>query len=364
MKTFKQNIINLLKESRINTAILRLSEIIEDEKLNSDLILIESGYNRLIAADLANIQKFDDLDRHYSKITKDLLSILNSLDSNKIIRKSNFEEIDLLKKEIDLLLLENKRLKNQFDKSLGIIKGKRLFQYKGMYPIDLEPVTDIPSLNREKYIEAIKFLLRDDIHDRLAASDIVYLRKDNLDHDEDILDDKHIELYAKLVEKYDLYEFIKNFKNENELILGNYARIVNEFGKTLDNCFIEILLHNVRNPLKSVIAAQNTTGISDRRLFDPSTRFVIEYVQHQGKHLIKAFEGKGKVSYEKVFKNGKIVKATTTPVFDSRYGLVGIICVNIDIEAVKNSTNSKDHSLIESYCQISTKGKSILRNIQ
>lgn len=194
------------------------------------------------------------------------------------------------------------------------------------------------------------------MHDRLAASDIVYLRKDNLDNEFDILgnDPEHIRLYNSLVEKYDLRDFIANFKRENEIVLGNYIRLINEIGDTFQGIHMEILLHNVRNPLKSVIAAKNTASISGRKINDPSTKFVVEYVKHQGKHLIKAFEGDGKIGYIKEFKNGRKVKATTTPVFHHRYGLVGIVCINIDIEKISTLSDREKSAFFDRYMELYT----------
>ena len=362
MKKVTKEIIELIKKNQIPSAIFKLSEVIEDKKILKELILIEASYDRILSS--KHFESFEDLDRYYSRITNSLLDIVDDIDWKKVKKKSNKEILKSHSREIDVLLEENQNLKEQLDHNLGIIKGKRLFQYEGLYPIDLEPKTDIPSLNREKFAQSVEYFLKDGIYDRLAASDIVYLRKDNLDHEEDILDESMRPRYAALVEKYDLEGFIYDFKRENDKVLGNYIRIVNEFGRTIENSHLEILLHNVRNPLRSVVAAQNTENISGRILFDPSTRFVVEYVRHQGKHLIKAFEGRGKVSYEKEFKNGTIVKATTTPIFDSRYGLVGILCINIDIDAVKETLENNPQDFLGNYCNILTDTETDLRNIQ
>lgn len=363
MKNFKNSIINLLREGEIGTAIINISEAIIDGNLKNDLIIIEGRYKRALSKEIRNTETHNNIDREYSKITSDLLNIVNRIDEN-IYKKISFsEELKIHELEISRLKKENAQLREQLNKNSGLIKGKRLFQYQGKYPIDLEPITDIPSLNKEKFANAIQYFLDDNHYDRLAASDIVYLRQDNLNHYDEILDDDFIDSYNSLIEKYDLYSFIENFDTENKRVFGNYIRITNELGETLKNCHLEILLHNVRNPLKSIIAVQNTENISNRKLFDPSTRFVVEYVRHQGKHLIMAFEGKGKIGYEKEFKNGKIVKATTTPIFDRRYGLVGILCVNIDISTIQQKMKIKNYDFVNAYCKIIDKEEITLRNI-
>lgn len=361
MENKKIKIEQLISKNQFKAAISQMEKLVKDEEDRKDLMVVKARYNRTKKKQETNSEQADYLDIVFTQIAASLLDILNRIEGDAISEKTEKEILISSQNESNRLRKENEALKKLVSKNLGILEGKRLFQYKGLYPINLEPETDRPSLNKELFNKAIDYFLREDVYDRLAASDIVYLRKDNLNHQEDILAEDYVEKYAELVDKYDLTEFIRNFKQENHKVLSNYIRIIDEFGQTLQNCGIEILLHNVRNPLRSVVAAQNTANISTRKLYDPSTRFVVEYVKYQGKHLIKAFEGEGKISYEKKFKNGKIVKATTTPVFDSQYGLIGIICINIDVKAVKDS-NFED--FINAFCHILTTDEKVLRNIQ
>ena len=214
------------------------------------------------------------------------------------------------------------------------IEGKRLFEHPGLYPIDVAPKTNLPSLNRKIFIKAIEHFLKDENYDRLAAMDLVYLREDNFE-DGDVLKKGDLRLYKALVQKYDLLEFIATFKEEDREMFGNFRRIVNDLGETLKDVHLEILLHNVRNPIRSIIACRNSEKISQRKLGDPSTRFVVQYLRDQGRRLIRAMHSGSKVSYLKQFHRTKQVKATTTPLFNEKYGLIGIICVNIDIDSVQ-----------------------------
>jgi predicted transcriptional regulator YheO len=235
----------------------------------------------------------------------------------------------------------------------------RLFQYPGFYPIDLG-TDNVPKLNRETFVNAIDLLLnRED--DRLAATDLVYLRQDNLDRstdrpeDPDIVRPPHIAAYDKLVRKYDLEWFVRNFQLEKQRVFDNYIRLVNDIGQTLKDVYFEILLHDVRNPIRSIIAAQNSEKISGRKLGDPSTRFVVNYVRNQGRDLIAAMARGSKVAYRKQFLRTKWVKATTTPINDDVYGLVGFLCMNIDIEAIDQLDDSGRTLFFEAYTRNSGK---------
>lgn len=231
----------------------------------------------------------------------------------------------------------------------GKIEGKRLFQHEGYYPIDIAPGTNIPSLNPEIYLKAIKYLLEEDNYDRLAAMDLVYLREDNLVEEGDVLSYTDLPLYENLIKRYSLQEFVSNFREENKRVFRNFVRIVNDIGATLKDVYLEILLHDVRNPIRSIIAARNSEHISGRKLYDPSTRFVVQYVKNQGRLLIKEMEAGSKVGYLKQFHHTKQVKATTTPLYHDRYGLIGILCINIDIDAVKGLDAQGRDKFFENY---------------
>lgn len=213
--------------------------------------------------------------------------------------------------------------------------GKRLFQYEGYYPIDINEKNE-PSLNANKFVRAIEYFLKDENNEYSAVTDLIYLREDNLAHINDILKTpKAKALYQELVEKYKLENFVGKF-HEQEKIFENYVRLVEDIGDTFKDVYMEILLHNVRNPLRSIIALRNTKNISGRQKFDASTRFVVQFVKDQGKKLMQAMTSGSKVSYWKQFNKTKKVKATTIPLYHEKYGLIAILCINIDIDAIQS----------------------------
>lgn len=227
------------------------------------------------------------------------------------------------------------------------IEGRRLFQHKGYYPVDIEKGSNRPRLNSDKFEIAINYLLKEK-YDKTAAMDLIYLREDNkFPHDP--LKMKHEKLYNKLVKKYSLSDFRKNYHSETQELFRNYMQIVQDIGKTLRGVYFEILLHNVRNPLKSIIALSNSHEVSKRELYGPSTRFVVQYVKHQGKDLLEAFEAGSKVAYPKQFSTSKKVKATTTPLYHPRFGLIGILCFNIDMDAVSSLDDEGKEKFLSNY---------------
>jgi predicted transcriptional regulator YheO len=232
----------------------------------------------------------------------------------------------------------------------GPISGSRLFQHQGYYPIDLELGTNIPSLNQTIFVKAIHHFLHE-VDDRRAAMDLVYLREDNR-ADHDILLPQHLQAYGELIEKYGLQDFQQNHSAETDRLFRNTKRLVADLGATLRGVNFEILLHDVRNPLRSVIAACNTEGISNRQVGSPSTRFVVQYLRHQGKHLI-ALNIDNKAAYPKYLYQDKLVKATTTPLFDDQHGLIGLLCFNIDVNAVNGLGEQERQAFFDNYTRTS-----------
>ena len=228
------------------------------------------------------------------------------------------------------------------------IPGLRLFQHPEYYPVDLEPGTDRPLPNRERFALAIDYLL-DQKDDQLAATDLAYLRVDNLPHDSDLVLPSHKSRFADLVARYGLRPFLEDFACEKERVFKDYRRIVEDIGGTFRGTHFEILLHDVRNPFRSVIAARNSEAVSGRVVGDPSTRFVVNYVKNQGEDILALEEG-SKVAYLKHFAPGADVKATTSPVFDDIYGLVGVLCCNIDVGAIDALSPDGRDLLLASLC--------------
>lgn len=276
------------------------------------------------------------------------------LRENLEIRKKLSEEST---QELEVIRLKHKDLEKELEITQEFLKqekgrwqGKRLFEYKGYYPIDIATDgSNLPNPNKKTFLKAVEFFLHSKF-DRLAVSDLVYLREDNLRTFGDILETREErELYEKLIEKYDLLEFRQKFENENDEIFKNYKKIVDDLGKTFENVYVEILVHNVRNPLKSIIAISGSHQVSRRKLNDPSTRFVVQFVKNQGEVLIKAMKDAEKVSYLKQFDKTRKVKATTTPLWHEKYGLIGILCININIDAVNGLDSKKQKEFFANY---------------
>jgi predicted transcriptional regulator YheO len=139
------------------------------------------------------------------------------------------------------------------------------------------------------------------------------------------------------------YAALAEVDREKDRIFQSYADIVNGIGQTFAGTPVEIVLHDTRNPLRSIVAVQNP--ISGRRLGDTNTNFGIQLIKN---YSYGEGQGQGRgasfVSYDINLKDGRAVKSTTIPIFHDVYGLIGFICINIDISKMdKKHPEYVDH---------------------
>ena len=135
------------------------------------------------------------------------------------------------------------------------IEGRHLFEYSGFYPISISPTTNEPSLKPSVFVKAMNHFLNEE-NDKLAVMDLIYLRETSRKPIGDVLPKKEKETYSNLVQKYDLEDFITNLSEESDTFFKNTIRIVNDIGDTLSGVYFEIILHDVRNPLRSIIGSK------------------------------------------------------------------------------------------------------------
>lgn len=106
--------------------------------------------------------------------------------------------------------------------------------------------------------------------------------------------------------------------NDNNAFLENYKRIVRLLGRSFPNTGIEILLHNLVNPTKSIVAIENGE-VTGRSLEMGTTNLVLDL-------KTRRHQNQDKLNYELSI-GARRFKCTTIPIFRAEYGLVGAICI-------------------------------------
>src|SRR6201987_2708779 len=140
--------------------------------------------------------------------------------------------------------------------------------------------------------------------------------------------------YARLFEKYDG----KKILDDTHEFLENYERIVRLVGKSFPNTGIEILLHNLADPAHSLITLEN--NVTGRHLRDGTTNLLIDLKRRQ-------LLNEDKLNYELNIGARKF-KCTTIPIKRKEFGIVGAICINVDVNYITDEV-MKDRQRIEDW---------------
>ena len=118
---------------------------------------------------------------------------------------------------------------------------------------------------------------------------------------------------------------------DNDEFLENYKRIVRLIGRTFRDMGIEVLLHNLANPAKSICAIEGG-DVTGRALELGTTSLVIDLKKRR-------LLNQDKLNYELNI-GARRFKCTTIPIYRREFGLVAALCVNIDINYVRDEVKS------------------------
>jgi class 3 adenylate cyclase len=165
----------------------------------------------------------------------------------------------------------------------------------------------------ERFNEAVQHFLRH-LNPR-AARELIVIGEQNFVRDR--FGSRDLEAYKRLYTAYDGDSVI----SDNEAFLENYKRIVHLIGRSFPHTGIEILLHNLVNPSRSVVAIENGE-VTGRKLEMGTTNLVLDLKTRRHQH-------QDKLNYE-LNLGARQFKCTTIPIFRPDFGLVGAICINID----------------------------------
>jgi len=181
----------------------------------------------------------------------------------------------------------------------------------GFYPFAVDTDGHV-AFSDEAFNEAVLYLLQH--RNQRAARELIVIGEQNLVRD--TFASEALGRYKELYQRYDGDAVV----SDNALFLENYLRIVNQIGRSFPNTGIEILLHNLVNPSRSLVAIENA-DVTGRAVGAGATNLVLDLKTRRQR-------GEDKVNYELNI-GSRQFKCTTIPIFRPDYGLVGAICINI-----------------------------------
>jgi len=211
------------------------------------------------------------------------------------------------------------------------LKGKNIEEYD-FYPFDLDEEKRL-YFDLKDFRLGIYYFLKN--RDYSAARQLILLGEQNEVRHK--LNSNDLKQYQKLYKKYDGDSIF----SDNSEFLENYKRIVRLIGDSFPDLGIEILLHDLSNPAKSLCAIEN--NITGRKIESGATNLVLDLKTRKMQSL-------DKLNYELNIGARKF-KCTTIPIFRKDLGLVAAICINVDVNYLQEKVMA-DLKYVEEFFRI------------
>ena len=176
-------------------------------------------------------------------------------------------------------------------------------------------------------------------NDYTAARQLIFIGEQNNVRGQ--LEPAEQKVYSQLFEKYNC----RKIADDTTEFLENYVRIVRLIGKSFPNAGIEILLHNLADPAHSLITLEN--NVTGRHLRDGTTNLLIDLKKRQ-------LQNEDKLNYELNIGARKF-KCTTIPISRKDFGIVGAICINVDVNYLTDEVvNNKERieAFFKNFCRM------------
>jgi hypothetical protein len=157
--------------------------------------------------------------------------------------------------------------------------------------------------------------------DRRAARQLIFIGEQNNVRGQ--LGEAEVRAYDKLLAKYrspgtpdDTQEFLENYRN--------IARLI---GRTFPNMGIEVLIHDLSNPTHSITTIESG-DVTGRVVGMGTTTLLVDLMRRVNLR-------QDKLNYELNIGSRRF-KCTTVPIVRPEFGVVGAICINIDINYIRD----------------------------
>lgn len=116
-------------------------------------------------------------------------------------------------------------------------------------------------------------------------------------------------------------------------------------GRTFPNMGIEVLLHDLSNPTRSITSIEGGE-VTGRTLEMGTTSLLIDLKKRRA-------QNQDKLNYELNIGSRRF-KCTTIPIMRKDYGMVGAVCINIDINYVRDdvlASAERVQEFLKLYCR-------------
>jgi hypothetical protein len=215
------------------------------------------------------------------------------------------------------------------------LRGRNLEQYD-FYPF-VADADGFPQFSVEHFSRGVRELLRRP--DATAAGQMIVIGEQNGVRYQ--LQPPALADYEKLYARHRGQQVMA----DSSEYLENYRRIVRLLGSTFRQMGIELLLHDLVNPSRSITCIQGGE-VTGRTEGMGTTKLVIDLKRRR--HL-----NQDKLNYELSI-GARRFKCTTVPIVREPHGIVGAICMNIDVNYIRDhvlASRQATEEFFRRYCE-------------
>jgi hypothetical protein len=206
---------------------------------------------------------------------------------------------------------------------IGRYRERKRQQGKALTEYDFYPYVATPERFAEFSLKdfrlGVHYFLRNT--DPRAARQLIFIGEQN--NVRQLLSEAEGKAYDRLVAKYqgagvldDAHEYLENYRNVARLL-----------GRTFPNMGIEVLIHDLSNPTHSITTIESG-DVTGRVVGMGTTTLLVDLMRRVN---LK----QDKLNYELDI-GARRFKCTTVPILRKDYGVVGAICINIDINYIRD----------------------------
>lgn len=216
------------------------------------------------------------------------------------------------------------------------LRGRNLEQYD-FYPFVADQ-DGFPQFSLAHFERGVTYLLQH--ADANAAGQMIVIGEQNGVRYQ--LEPGALAAYEKLNARYHGRQVMA----DSSEYLENYRRIVRLFGATFRDMGIEILLHDLVNPSRSItcITGGEVTGRAEGM---GTTKLVIDLKRRR-------MLNQDKLNYGLEI-GARRFKCTTVPILREPHGIVGAICMNIDVNYIRDhvlASREATEDFFRRYCRV------------
>jgi predicted transcriptional regulator YheO len=225
---------------------------------------------------------------------------------------------------------------------IGRYRERKRLEGRALADYDFYPYVATPENFAEFSLKDFRLAMHHFLRniDRRAARQLIFIGEQNgvKEH----LGDADLHAYERLLSRY----HGASVSDDTRDFLENYRNIARLLGRTFPQIGIEILLHDLSNPTHSITAIESGE-VTGRSLEMGTTTLLVDLMRRVN---LK----QDKLNYELNI-GARRFKCTTIPIVRKEFGVVGALCINIDVNYIRDRVLPSPEAIAEffqNYCRL------------